>query len=149
MARNKDVDAWFSRSDNPRNDVMLRLRAVVLGADPRIDECIKWQTPTFTYRGNLASFNPRSKLHASLLFHTGAKIPGRHKLLEGTGSTARVMKIASISDANAARPEIERIVRTWCDWRDAEEGVPGENAAEPTTRKTRGGGKAASQASKR
>jgi uncharacterized protein YdhG (YjbR/CyaY superfamily) len=51
-------------------DAMLRVRDVVLAADPRIDECIKWQTPTFTFGGNLASFNPRAKKHVSLLFHT-------------------------------------------------------------------------------
>jgi hypothetical protein len=54
-------------------------------ADARIDECIKWQAPTFTYRGNLASFFPKSKRHASLMFHVGAKIPGTHPRLEGWG----------------------------------------------------------------
>ena len=30
------------------------------------------------FGGNLASFNPRSKQHASL-FHIGAEIPGKHE----------------------------------------------------------------------
>lgn len=32
-----------------------RIRDIVLGADPRIDERIEWPAPTFTYEGNLAS----------------------------------------------------------------------------------------------
>ena len=40
-------------------DVVLRMRDIVLDADPRLDECIKWQAPTFTYKGNLASFYPK------------------------------------------------------------------------------------------
>ena len=119
MGRNKDVDAWLKRYDNPMKDVVQRIRAIVLDADPRIDECIKWQAPTFAYRGNLASFYPKSKQHASLTFHLGAQIPGTHRRLEGSGSTSRVMKIGSVAEANAAKQDIERIVRAWCDWRDS------------------------------
>ena len=112
------VDDWFAKYENPKKDVVLRIREIVLGAAARIEETIKWQAPTFTYDGNLASFYPKSKEHASLMFHTGAKIPGKHPRLEGTGSTSRVMKIATIAEANRAKSDIEKIVRAWCDWRD-------------------------------
>ncbi len=128
MGRSEEVDAWFERYDNPMKPVVERVRAIVLGADQRIDECIKWQAPTFTYRGNLASFFPKSKQHASLMFHTGARIPGDHARLEGGGDTSRVMKIGSVAEANAAKGDIERIVRSWCDWRDAEEETPATRA---------------------
>jgi uncharacterized protein YdhG (YjbR/CyaY superfamily) len=124
VGRNAEVDAWFEGYENPMKLVVARIRAIVLGADRRIEECIKWQAPTFTYRGNLASFFPKSKQHASLMFHTGARIPGDHPRLEGSGDTGRVMKIGSVAEANAARRDIERLVRAWCDWRDAEESEP-------------------------
>src|SRR4029079_4721948 len=69
MGHSKEVDAWFERYENPMKPVLLRIRSIVLGADRRIEECIKWQAPTFTYRRNLASFFPKSKQHASLMFH--------------------------------------------------------------------------------
>jgi hypothetical protein len=118
MARRPEVDAWFERYDNPMAPVVQRMREIVLGADPRIDETIKWQAPTFTYKGNLASFYPKSRQHASLMFHQGALIPGIHPRLEGTGDTSRVLKIATVEDAEAARPDIEAIVHSWCAWRD-------------------------------
>jgi uncharacterized protein YdhG (YjbR/CyaY superfamily) len=124
MGRNKEVDAWFAKYDNPMKDVVQRIRAIILAADPRMAECIKWQAPTFTYGGNLASFYPKSKQHASLMFHLGAQIPGQHPRLEGTGRTSRVMKIGSVAEANAAKRDIERIVRAWCDWRDGGAGRP-------------------------
>jgi uncharacterized protein YdhG (YjbR/CyaY superfamily) len=117
----KVVDRWFAKYANPKKDVVLRIREIVLAADPRIEETIKWQAPTFIYKGNLASFFPRSKEHASLMFHVGAKIPGKHPRLEGDGATSRVMKIATVADANAATRDIEKVVRAWCDWRDAED----------------------------
>ncbi|MBI2894790.1 MAG: DUF1801 domain-containing protein [Deltaproteobacteria bacterium] len=122
MPRRKEVDDWFERYDNPMKAVVLRVREIVLAADPRIDECIKWQAPTFTFEGNLASFYPKSKQHASLMFHLGARIPGNHPRLEGSGDTSRVLKLASVAEANAARRDLERIVRAWCQWRAAPEG---------------------------
>ena len=51
------------------------------------------------------------------MFHVGAKIPGTHRRLEGSGDTSRVMKIATVAEANKAKPDIEKIVRARCDWR--------------------------------
>lgn len=117
-APRKEVEAWFAQYENPMKPVVQRVRELVLAADPRIDECIKWSAPTFTYGGNLASFFPKSKQHASLLFHEGAKIPGKHPRLEGDGATARVFKVASMAEANAAKADLTRIVKAWCAWRD-------------------------------
>jgi hypothetical protein len=119
MGRRLEVDDWFTAYENPMKPVVERVREVVLAADPRIDECIKWKAPTFTYRGNLASFYPKSKKHASLMFHLGAAIPGDYPRLGGTGDTSRVMKLGSVEEVDAARPELERIVKAWCDWRES------------------------------
>jgi uncharacterized protein YdhG (YjbR/CyaY superfamily) len=113
-----EVDAWFDAYENPLKPVVQRIREVVLASDQRIDECIKWQAPTFTYRGNLASFYPKSKKHASLMFHQGAKIPGEHPRLEGSGDTSRVLKLGTVAEVDAAAADIERIVKAWCDWRE-------------------------------
>ena len=112
--RNPEVDAWFAASEHPMKDTMMRVRDMVLAADSRMAECIKWKTPTFTYKGNLASFNPNTKRHVSLMFHTGAKIPGRFSRLEGTGNTARYLKITGPDDAKKLKPELEKIVAAWC-----------------------------------
>jgi hypothetical protein len=118
MPRRKEVDTWFASYENPMKEVVLAMRDAILAADPRIDECIKWQAPTFTYEGNLASFFPRSKKHASLMFHQGSQIPGTWKRLEGSG-VGRHMKVTSLEDLDSARDELARIVRTWCDARES------------------------------
>ena len=109
----EQVDAWFAAYDNPMKDIVLKVREIILAADPRIEELIKWSSPTFSYKGNLASFNPRSKKHASLMFHTGATIPGSFPHLEGAGDTARYMKFAGDADVEALKGELESIVHAW------------------------------------
>jgi len=120
MGKSKEVDNWLRRYDNPMKEVVIRLREIILNADLRMGECIKWQAPTFVYKGNLASFFPKSKQHASLMFHTGAKIPGKHNRLEGESATSRSMKVNSLDEAEKAKKALEKIVRSWCDWRDKE-----------------------------
>lgn len=118
MGASPEVDAWMATYDNPMKPVVQRIREIILEADPRMEECIKWQAPTFTYRGNFASFFPRSRRHASLMVHQGAHIPGDHPRLEGTGDTGRSLKIGSVDEAEAARGDLERLVGSWCDWRE-------------------------------
>jgi len=114
--RNSDVDRWFDACDNPLKDAMLKIRRIIL-KDERMTETIKWKTPTFVYRGNMASFNPRAKNHVSLLFHTGASIPGDHPRLTGGGDTARYMQFADLDDVEAATGQIRAVTQAWCDSR--------------------------------
>jgi hypothetical protein len=120
MPANPDVDAWFDSYDNPMKPAVQRVREIILAADPRITESIKWKAPTFEYKGNIASFYPRARGHVSLMFHQGARIPGEHPLLEGEGSTSRTAKLAGLEQVEARRAELEDIVRAWCDYRDGE-----------------------------
>ncbi|MEX2162339.1 MAG: DUF1801 domain-containing protein [Anaerolineales bacterium] len=115
----KEVDQWFAKYDNPMKAVVQRVREVLLAADDRLEEVIKWQAPTFTYKGNLASFNPRSKQHASLLFHTGAQIPGKFPHLEGGGETARYMSFTSLGEVKARAKELTAIVKAWIKMKDS------------------------------
>jgi len=119
MKKREEVDDWFEALDHPLHELMMRVREILLGADDRVDECIKWKTPTFTYEGNLVSFNPRAKKHVSLLFHTGAKIPGTHALFEGGGETARYVKVFDAEDAEQKKAGLEAIVQAWITYRDA------------------------------
>lgn len=135
MGRAKEVDAWFVKLDHPLKGVMQLVRGYLLAADQRMGETIKWQSPTFVYEGNLASINPRAKAYVSLLFHTGAHIPGKHPELEGGAGTAAYMKITDVADAKAKKRALERIARAWCDWKDA---GPAKSAAKPKALDSRG-----------
>jgi hypothetical protein len=114
-----DVDAWMAKYDNPMKPVVQAVREVILKADKRITETVKWQAPTFVYKGNLASFFPKAKQHASLMFHQGASIKGDFPSFEGGGDTGRMMKFADLAEVKKKAAELERVVKAWCDQRDA------------------------------
>jgi hypothetical protein len=116
MGRNRDVDAWFKQRKHPLEAEMQRVRTIILEADPRIEESIKWKTPTFSFNGNIVSFNP-AKNFVSLLFHRGAEIPGDHPKLEGEGALARTMRFADLEEVESSRKDLEKAVRAWCKWK--------------------------------
>ena len=118
MNKNAAVDAWFEAYDNPQRENVMRVREIVLAADPRITESIKWKAPTFEYKGNIASFFPKAKKHVSLMFHQGAKIPGEHPLLTGDGETSRTAKFVDREAIEASADALQATVQAWCDWKD-------------------------------
>jgi hypothetical protein len=91
---------------------MQRARQIILGADRRVTECVKWRTPTFEFRGPIASFQPAKKI-VSVMFHRGAEIPGEHRRLEGDGRLVRVMRFAGVEEVEAARTDLEAVIRAW------------------------------------
>ncbi|HUP16225.1 MAG TPA: hypothetical protein VM848_09285 [Acidimicrobiia bacterium] len=54
----------------------------------------------------------------SLLFHTGALIPGSPPGLEDGGETARVIRFADVSDVKARANELTTVLQAWCQWKD-------------------------------
>jgi hypothetical protein len=114
-----DVDAWFERYDNPQKELVLAVREVMLISDPRVGECIKWQAPTFTYQGNIASFFPKARKHVSLMFHAGASLPDPAGILDGDGATARSLKVLDQADLTEKTPAIHALVRACIETRSA------------------------------
>lgn len=117
MNRNAEVDAWLRDRSHPLDTELRAVRDIILAADDRVTEAIKWQTPTFSYMGNIASFSPSKKL-VSLMFHRGAEIPGDHPHLVGDGRLVRTMRFADQSEIDARRPELEAAIKAWCDTKD-------------------------------
>lgn len=50
------------------------LRQLILGADPRITEEIKWNAPSFRTTEHFATFQLRAKDGVQIIFHLGAKV---------------------------------------------------------------------------
>jgi hypothetical protein len=115
MNENPEVSAWLAELDHPKKPVILAVRSVILEADDRITEVIKWKSPTFMYEGNLASIDPKARKHVAVLFHRGAEIPGEHPLLQGEGKLARYARFGDLASVAAGREELTGIVRAWCD----------------------------------
>ena len=118
--RSPDVDAWLASQNDVLREPLSLVREIILAADDRIEEAIKWQTPTFSYKGNILSFQGNAKKLVSLMFHRGAEIPGDHPILEGEGKLSRSIRMApSVDEVERNRAALTAVIQSWCKMQDA------------------------------
>lgn len=116
---NPKVDEWFTKYDNPQKEAAMRVREIILGVDERISEEIKWQAPTFIYKGNIASFFPKSKKNVSLMFHKGALIHDESNLLEGAVRKQGLQNLPIWKEVEERKTDLETVIRMWIKIQDA------------------------------
>ena len=118
---NPEVERWFKEKKPPHEATIRQVRQIILGADRRMTEFVKYGTLTSGYDGDFATFVQVSdKKQASVMFNRGAHIKGDFPSLEGTGPTARFMRFATVEDVDRHAAELARVAEAWCDQRDAD-----------------------------
>jgi hypothetical protein len=125
MPKSPIIEHWFRGYESPMKAVVLAMREILHEADPRLEEQLKWQSPTFVLGGgHLASFFPGSRDHARLMFPMGARIPGEYPHLEVSGDASRVMRVRSLDEVENVRAELTALVKAWARLRLAESERP-------------------------
>lgn len=67
------VEALLAGLDHPLKPEIEAVRALILGADARIAEDVKWNAPSFLVDEHFATFKLRPASTVQVVFHTGAK----------------------------------------------------------------------------
>jgi uncharacterized protein YdeI (YjbR/CyaY-like superfamily) len=118
MRTNPKVDAFLKNKKHPLTKEIQRVREIILQTSDKIEEDIKWSSPTFMYKGNIASFYFNAKNLVSLMFHTGASIQDKYGLLEGEGKVSRVARFADMKDIEKNKKALENIIKNWIKMQD-------------------------------
>jgi hypothetical protein len=137
MKASAEVEGWFAKMQPPTEATIRKVREIILGADRRMTEYVKYGTLTFGYEGDFATFvQVGDKKQASLMFNRGARIPGKFPHLEGSHPSARFMRFANPAEAKARASELSKIIAAWGTLNPADRG-PAKPASTPSsTRKS-------------
>lgn len=108
------VDAYMQELEHPYRAEMQAVREILMNANSRIAERIKWKVPSFYYKADLAAFHPRNRdrLHLVLLFPHGL-VADPTGLLEGDYDGRRMAYFADMTDVRAKQAALEAIVNAW------------------------------------
>jgi len=118
VSTNPEVDEWFARLDHPLKATMQRVREIILGADPRITELVRYGTVTFEYVNAMGSFvQVKDKKQVSLMFNAAGRLTGDFPHLEG--KSVKYLRFADLAEVNARADELAAITRAWCDHVDS------------------------------
>ena len=121
----------------PAEPMLRGVRDVIMWADNRVTEYLKYGTVQFACGGDMVNFVQHDKKTVALMFNRGAKIQGRFPHLEGSGPSARFMRFSEMSDVEALTPELTAIVQAWCEMMAPQTAVKGRGRPRKTPAKAR------------
>ena len=117
------VEAFLAKLQHPHKAELVILRRLLLAADPRITEGIKWNSPSFYFQGWFATMNLRAKSGLQLILHLGAKVrPGVDVrraladpagLLEWLGPDRASVQLRDADDLRTRGAALQEVVRQW------------------------------------
>lgn len=106
-------------------EVVETLRQIILSTDEEIGERIKWNNPSFYYKGDMKEFDPKEykrdmivmnlfKDRIMLVFPSGAKVNDKSGLLEGDYKDGRRISIfKDLSDVKQKQKALQKIIKDW------------------------------------
>lgn len=119
----QSVDALLAALEHPHRPEIEALRQVILAADPRIREGIKWNAPSFFTSEHFATFHLRAKDGVQIILHLGAKvretastgvvIADPSALLEWLAADRATVKFRDVADIAARGEAFTAVLRQW------------------------------------
>jgi uncharacterized protein YdeI (YjbR/CyaY-like superfamily) len=98
------IDAYIEQAAEFAKPILKHIRRLVHTGCPDVEETIKWQQPTFVYKGNLCGM-AAFKQHCALLFWKGKLLFKDNKAVKGLAEQAmgQFGRLTSVSDLPAEK----------------------------------------------
>ena len=116
------VNGFMKLLDHPLKAELEALRAIILTADRRVTEGIKWNSPSFYCNGWFATLNTRGTV-ILLILHRGAKVKDNSTpamkiddplgVLEWLAKERCIARFSSAEDIKAKQKSLAAIIRQW------------------------------------
>lgn len=122
MSKNTDVSAYMEALEHPLKAEIEALRAIILGADGRIQESVKWNAPSFYIDRHFATFRLHPGGILQVILHTDAKGKGSPEeikvedpegLLKRAAPDRYVAAFNSMEDVRSKGTAFSSILKQW------------------------------------
>lgn len=117
MAKTQTVQEFMETMDHPFKDVIDAVRQIILSANPKIAERVKWNAPSFYHsdtQDDLAAFNLHIKDKAMLvLVFPHGLVEDDSGFLQGDYKDRRLAYFHSMEDVTKHRKKLEKVVNNW------------------------------------
>ena len=105
------VEQYMAGLDHPLKKEIELLRTIIRHTDERIAERVKWNAPSYHYRDDLVTFNPRDNTRVHLVFHHPTIESIASPILEGTYKGRRMTYFSSEAEIREKEAELARVLR--------------------------------------
>jgi uncharacterized protein YdhG (YjbR/CyaY superfamily) len=112
VSRTDKVDEFLENLSHPLKAEIEAVRSIIKGVNKDINEEIKWNAPSFNFKGEyLVTFNLREEKRIHLVFHNPQISKVKSKLLEGDYKDRRMAYFADMKDVKEKKPILEKALK--------------------------------------
>jgi uncharacterized protein YdhG (YjbR/CyaY superfamily) len=106
------ADLFMENLDHPLKAEVEALRAMIKRINDDIVEDIKWNAPSYRYRGSyLVTFNLRETKRIHLVFHNPLIPKVKSDLLEGDYADRRMLYFSDMKDIKTKKAEFQKVLK--------------------------------------
>lgn len=114
MSISEKIITFMTTIDHPLKDAMEKV-VEIISSNPQISGDIKWGGPSFKYKEDMATLNPKIKNYVIVVFHKAALLNGNYGFLEDAGKGKAYGKFYSLSDVLKNENALKQAVENWID----------------------------------
>lgn len=110
--KTEEVEAFMDKLDHPFKAEVEAVRQIIKKVNKEITEQIKWNAPSFSYKGEyLVTFNLWAKDHIHLVFHNPMISKVKSPLLEGDYERRRMAHFTDMQEIQAKKASLEKVLK--------------------------------------
>jgi len=119
------VESFVRQLGHPHEAMVLALRRIILDADQRIREEVKWNAPSFFTTEHFATFNLRAKVGVQLVLHLGTKkqlhanvrasLADFESMLVWKAPDRALLQFPDMMTVGAQSAQLTRVIQIWID----------------------------------
>jgi uncharacterized protein YdhG (YjbR/CyaY superfamily) len=112
VSRTAKVDEFLENLSHPLKAEVEAVRSIIKGVNKNINEEIKWNAPSFNYKGEyLVTFNLRETKRVHLIFHNPLIPQVKNSLLQGDYKDRRMTYFVNMNDIKTNKPLLEKALK--------------------------------------
>ncbi|MCE6989400.1 DUF1801 domain-containing protein [Dyadobacter sp. CY323] len=115
MSNTTKANEFMSKLEHPLKAEMEAVREIIINANSKMEEDVKWGGPSYFYKEDFATFNPRIKNYVALIFHKGQLLNIESDFLEEATKGKVYAKFYSMEQVTANKELLEKMVNAWID----------------------------------
>lgn len=104
------VKDWINKLDATAKKEIEAVRKIIKSSSSKLSERIKWNAPSYYYKGDILTFGPYKTHKLLLIFHHPAIVKVTSDLLEGNYKDRRLVHFKNKADAEKNKKELVRII---------------------------------------
>jgi hypothetical protein len=110
IADAEKVSEYMENLRHPLKNEIEAVRTIIKNANSKIGERIKWAAPSYYYKEDLVTFNPRDQTLVHLIFHHPNIEKISSPILEGNFVSRRMTYLHTMEEIEKNKDEIENIL---------------------------------------